>query len=112
MLIFGFKPRRFREWKNVLRAETRRLSFKHRLQLLVKILIVLGHSRKQTRKIWRYRARKCRHCPVWDPSLRRCGPEDFPDLGCRCYGPAIWLLKRPGQGWLTVTNGDPDKLCW
>lgn len=92
MKIIGFKPQRFREWKIVLDEELKRASL---FELLTHMALVafkgLPHLGRN-RRLWRDKMRTCLKCPIFDPSLHRCGPGGSP-LGCRCYTPFLALFK-------------------
>lgn len=109
MRFLGLKPARYRQWRDLLAAEFRVLGWRERCQLVIEISFHLPRLVRHKRERFR-RLRKCYRCPVFDRAWKRCGPREFPELGCRCYMPLAALVKE--HGWLTVTVGDPDKFCW
>ena len=90
VLIFGLKPARFRQWKEVLDEERRSASL---VSLLAKMAWTLLRGRLVSRKEWRRRMRICHRCPIFGAELRRCRPyEGGP--GCGCWTPAIGLFQK------------------
>lgn len=104
MLIFGFKPKRFKEWAEVVRREGRPLAPWRRFKLALTILgagLRLGWGSWQPvgRAQWRGRLRICGKCPVYDRRLRQCKATLFGvSAGCSCFVPFIGLVKTPCWG--------------
>lgn len=110
MRLLGLKLDRYSEWLSVLAEEQKARGFTGKLLLLWDMLRELHGLRRGWRQRRYGRLRKCCRCPVFDRSRHRCGPAEFPALGCRCYMPLAAAFKE--HGWLTVAVGDPEKFCW
>lgn len=106
MRIFGFKPQRFREWREVLNEEKKRASLVRLMATMAwTALKGLPHLRENRRQ-WRSKMRMCRRCPIYDRGLHRCRPYTGSPLGCGCSVFFLALFKRhcwakenlPGEG--------------
>jgi hypothetical protein len=99
MLIFGFHPARFREWRQVLILERKTSPlWKLLLEMFWVTLKGLPHWRANRRR-WRKRMRTCLRCPIHNRELHQCrpavppgiDPQRFEHIGCGCV---TWLLAR------------------
>src|SRR6266496_4657995 len=107
MLIFGFKPARFRQWKDVLREEARHASYS---ALLLAMLKTLLRGKRVDRSEWRRRLRICRTCPIYGRALRTCRPFPGAQVGCGCV---VWTLAlfKAGGCWADE-NVPKEKIGW
>lgn len=111
MMIFGLKQGRYRLWLRVLEEEGKQLTLMGKIRVAKEILAALIQYRPSgLKRRWRSRMRRCGRCPLYDAALKRCGPADFPGLGCRCFMPLAAMCKR--HGYLTETGQDVHGFCW
>ena len=69
--------------------------------LVTKSVTVFG----KTDHMWRRKMRICRHCIVYDKTMRRCRPYTGADIGCGCYVPFMAKVKK--HCW--ATENVPDE---
>jgi hypothetical protein len=119
VLIFGFKPARFSEWRQVLKLERKSTPlWKLLLEMTWVALKGLPHWRENRRR-WRMRMRTCLRCPIYNPELHQCrpavppgiDPKRFENIGCGCvvwasalFLPFCWAdehLPESNIGWAT-----------
>jgi len=104
--VFGFKPARWAEWRDVLRREHRRASwFKLGTDMVRAALSGSFASRIE----WRRKMRVCPRCPIYGPELHRCRPSDDSDLGCGC---SVWLIALFKRTCWADDNCPDEKIGW
>jgi hypothetical protein len=105
--------KRFKEWRLVMRAESRRLRLVPMLQLLLSFRSWRG--RRETLRLLRL----CPGCPVYNRSLHQCRPYPGSPLGCGCYMPTkvrfgggCWADDFPEleMGWKWVSERSKTPL--
>ena len=104
--LTGFKPARYRQWKELLLEEGRTAGWHN---LAWDILKALVRGRLVSPKLWRARVRICTRCPIFSKTLHRCRPYPSSPLGCGCTAfvvaltlPQCWAkehLPDSGLGW-------------
>lgn len=101
MKIFGFRWKRYVEWRAVLHEERKSASLLSLLAKMAWVLLTGIFHLRQTRKLWRSRMRTCMSgCPIYDPEMKRCRRFTGSQIGCGCYCPWIALFYHP------------TKPCW
>ena len=88
--ILGLKPKRLREWLNVVDEEFKTIGFPELWHMIRGSV-----CRKLDSRSWKQRQRQCYRCPVFDPSLKRCRPYTGSPLGCGCYTPYRLMSPDP-----------------
>lgn len=109
MLILGFKPKRFAQWRETVRAEGRRLTWWGKLVLawhMVRSALGLGRVK---RKEWRRRMRVCAKCPVYDRVNKRCRPYPGSEAGCGC---SVFLIALTEKHCWATENAPEEKWGW
>lgn len=94
MRIFGFRWKRFVEWKSVLDEERKTDSLPKLIACMAWIALRGLPHLKENRRLWRHKMRTCHKCPIHDRGLHRCGPYTGSPLGCKCFTPFLALFKR------------------
>jgi hypothetical protein len=109
------RPGTIKEWLTVIRREGHQVSFKGKLALawtLVNAAFRVGGVNQSERDA---RLTYCAtQCPIYDPTLRRCGPWDGSPTGCHCYLPfAVWIKQKYDKPGCWVRYHNPESgLGW
>ena len=106
----------FRQWAAVLRADGKRFTFGMILLMAKNFVVYLPRLILHPKEFYgqyRSRLRRCAKCPVYDPVLCRCGPENEPTIGCRCFLKVAALPCFKKHGWLQEQNlPGASEFCW
>ena len=98
----GLRLERFRQWWEVIQEGSRGVGVAGWVRMVVGMVKVAWRGRSVVRRgcvmaEWRRKMRVCRVCPVFDRTLRRCGPWSGAPTGCGCWVPLLALFD--GRCW-------------
>lgn len=96
--LFGLKLKRYQQWLQVVKEAGRTMPYHVMIGQMYRAIRRTSRDNKVRRRLWRAHIKTCSGCVLYEPRVYRCGLDDQPSLGCRCYMP--FKAAAPGPCWI------------